>query len=55
MFATAPTGTDGRLNAQPIVVDHVKGRMALAHNGNLVNSYELRYALELEGVYFPHH
>ncbi|MBS5725815.1 MAG: amidophosphoribosyltransferase, partial [Clostridiales bacterium] len=46
------TGTDGRLNAQPIVVDHVKGRMALAHNGNLVNSYELRYALELEGSIF---
>lgn len=46
------TGTDGRLNAQPIVVDHVKGRMALAHNGNLVNSYELRNALELEGSIF---
>lgn len=26
--------------------------MALAHNGNLVNSYELRYALELEGSIF---
>ena len=46
------TGTDGRLNAQPIVVDHVKGRMALAHNGNLVNSFELRNALELEGSIF---
>lgn len=46
------TGSDGRLNAQPIVVDHVKGRMALAHNGNLVNSYELRNALELEGSIF---
>lgn len=46
------TGTDGRLNAQPIVVNHVKGRMALAHNGNLTNSFELRNELELEGSIF---
>ena len=46
------TGTDGRLNAQPIVVNHIKGRMALAHNGNLTNSYELRRELELEGSIF---
>lgn len=46
------TGTSGRLNAQPIVVNHIKGRMALAHNGNLVNSYELRSQLELEGSIF---
>ena len=30
------TGDNGRSNAQPILVNHVKGRMALAHNGNLV-------------------
>lgn len=46
------TGTDGRLNAQPIVVNHIKGRMALAHNGNLTNSYELRRELELNGSIF---
>ncbi len=46
------TGTNDRLNSQPIVVNHVKGRMALAHNGNLVNSYELRHDLELEGSIF---
>lgn len=46
------TGGNGRNNAQPIVVNHVKGRMALAHNGNLTNSYELRSALELEGSIF---
>lgn len=46
------TGGRGRENAQPIVVNHVKGRMALAHNGNLVNSYELREELELEGSIF---
>ena len=46
------TGAGGRLNAQPIVVNHVKGRMALAHNGNLTNSYELREELELNGSIF---
>lgn len=46
------TGTNGRLNAQPILVNHIKGKMALAHNGNLVNSYELREQLELEGSIF---
>ena len=46
------TGGNGRLNAQPIVVNHVKGRMALAHNGNLTNSFELREELELTGSIF---
>ncbi len=46
------TGTDGRLNAQPIMVNHIKGRMALAHNGNLTNSYELRSMLEMDGSIF---
>ena len=46
------TGSNDRTNAQPIVVNHIKGHMALAHNGNLVNSYELRSKLELEGSIF---
>lgn len=46
------TGTKGRVNAQPIVVNHIKGNMALAHNGNLVNSFELRRELELCGSIF---
>ncbi len=46
------TGKSDRLNSQPIVVNHHKGRMALAHNGNLVNSYELRQELEAEGSIF---
>ena len=46
------TGSTGRVNAQPIVVNHVKGRMALCHNGNLTNSYDLRTQLELEGSIF---
>ncbi len=48
----ATTGDSGRANAQPIVVNHIKGRMALAHNGNLINSQELRRELELNGSIF---
>lgn len=48
----ATTGSNGRNNAQPIVVNHIKGKMALAHNGNLTNSMELRSELELEGSIF---
>ncbi len=46
------TGITDRTNAQPIVVNHIKGRMALAHNGNLVNSAELREELEMCGSIF---
>lgn len=46
------TGATDRDNAQPIVVNHIKGRMALAHNGNITNSFELRSALELKGSVF---
>lgn len=46
------TGSNDRSNAQPIVVNHIKGKMALAHNGNLINSGELRRDLELEGSIF---
>ena len=46
------TGSNDRSNAQPIVVNHIKGKMALAHNGHLVNSGELRRQLELEGSIF---
>lgn len=46
------TGGNGVLNAQPIVVNHIKGHLALAHNGNLVNSSSLRRELELQGSIF---
>ncbi len=46
------TGANDRINAQPIVVNHHKGRMALAHNGNIVNAFELRQALEMQGSIF---
>lgn len=46
------TGKPSRVNAQPLVVRHHKGSMALAHNGNLVNAAELKERLELEGAIF---
>ncbi len=46
------TATKGRVNAQPMVVNHIKGRMALAFNGSLVNAHELREELELGGAIF---
>ena len=46
------TGNGGRTNAQPIVVNHVKGAMALAHNGNLTNAVKLRRELEMGGAIF---
>lgn len=46
------TGGSNRNNCQPIEVNHQKGRMALAHNGNLSNAAELRTELELSGAIF---
>ncbi len=46
------TGAVSRTNAQPLVIRHVKGQMALAHNGNLTNAAELRRQLELAGAIF---
>ena len=46
------TGSDNKRNVQPILVNHYKGRMALAHNGNLTNSHQLRLELESKGSIF---
>lgn len=46
------TGGNTRKNCQPIEVNHQKGKMALAHNGNLSNALELRDKLELSGAIF---
>ena len=46
------TGGSSRKNCQPIEVNHQKGKMAIAHNGNLSNAYELRNKLELTGAIF---
>ena len=45
-------GTRGRENAEPIVVNHVKGRLAIATAGKLVNADELKRELELQGMIF---
>ncbi len=39
-------------NAQPLVLNYVKGTLALAHNGNLINAAELRHDLEYTGAIF---
>ena len=44
--------TKDRINAQPMVVNHVKGKMAIANNGTLVNYHTLREKLELDGAIF---
>ena len=44
-------GSD-RANAQPIVANHIKGRIAVCHNGSLVNYVELREELEMQGSLF---
>ena len=48
----ATTGKASRRNCQPIEVNHQKGKMALAHNGNLSNAATLRSELELSGAIF---
>ena len=49
-YSTA--GDSAALNAQPIMVDCNKGMIALAHNGNLVNAWEIRSRLEAQGSIF---
>lgn len=46
------TGALTAANTQPIVVRHIKGPMAIAHNGNLINALELRQNYELKGAIF---
>ncbi|MFA9380626.1 MAG: amidophosphoribosyltransferase [Acetanaerobacterium sp.] len=46
------TGGQSRTNAQPLVIQHVKGKMVIAHNGNLVNAGLLREELEMGGAIF---
>ena len=46
------TGGNNINNVQPLVVRHIKGNLALAHNGNLTNASELRSHFELNGAIF---
>jgi len=49
-YSTA--GSSTRENAQPLVLNYIKGTLALAHNGNLINAPELRRELEYNGAIF---
>ena len=49
-YSTA--GSSTRENAQPLVLNYVKGTLALAHNGNLINAPQLRKELEYTGAIF---
>lgn len=49
-YSTA--GSSTRENAQPLVLNYVKGTLGLAHNGNLINTPELRRELEYTGAIF---
>ena len=44
--------TKDRINSEPIVVNHSKGRMAISLDGKLVNSVELKQEMELQGSIF---
>jgi amidophosphoribosyltransferase len=46
------TGDSALLNAQPIRVECSKGKIALAHNGNITNAHEIRTQLEAQGSIF---
>lgn len=46
------TGSSGLINAQPILIQFKAGQIAAAHNGNLVNAWELRRAMEEQGSIF---
>lgn len=49
-YSTA--GSSTRENAQPLVINYIKGTLGLAHNGNLINALELRSELERTGAIF---
>lgn len=46
------TGSSSKFNAQPFVLNYLKGTLALVHNGNITNSEELKYELANEGIVF---
>ena len=45
-------GSSGSKNAQPVQINHIKGSMALAYNGNIANAMALREKLESTGSIF---
>ncbi|MCR5182526.1 MAG: amidophosphoribosyltransferase [Clostridia bacterium] len=49
-YSTA--GSSVRENAQPLVINYIKGSLSLAHNGNLINAAEMRHELAYTGAIF---
>ena len=49
-YSTA--GGSNPKNVQPIVANFAMGQLAISHNGNLINAYELRKSLEKNGAIF---
>ena len=45
-------GTKDRVNSEPVVINHIKGRLALATDGRLLNATQLRQDLEYNGMIF---
>lgn len=46
------TGNVNTANCQPMTVRHIKGALAIAHNGNLINALDLRREFEMNGAIF---
>lgn len=46
------TGQSCIENAQPLILNYLKGTLALVHNGNIKNAPELRDSLQKEGAIF---
>lgn len=49
-YSTA--GSSVKENAQPLVTKYVKGQLAIAHNGNLVNAVDIRESMQYMGAIF---
>ncbi len=50
LYGTAESNK--RENAQPMPFRHVKGQMAIANNGSILNALDLREKLEMQGAIF---
>ncbi len=48
----SPMGQKIRSNAQPLVVRHIKGSIAVAHNGSILNAHAIREKLQKDGSVF---
>ena len=46
------TGSNSKVNIQPVMAQYWDGEVAVAHNGNITNANELRHELEHQGAIF---